>query len=104
MQCVIEQGEHSGPGVVPAGQGDQATFPGTGPSNQPDPISAGPSGRPWLVSRWCRRRLDQGMATAEYAIATLAAAGFAGLLLVLLRSGEVRALLMGIVQRALTVG
>ena len=43
------------------------------------------------------------MATAEYAIATLAAAGFAGLLLVILRSAEVREFLLGIVQRALQV-
>jgi hypothetical protein len=42
------------------------------------------------------------MATAEYAIATLAACGFAGLLLVLMRSDEVRGLLMGIIQRALS--
>ena len=46
---------------------------------------------------------DAGMATAEYAIATLAACGFAGLLLVLLRSDEVRGLLLGIVRRALSV-
>jgi Protein of unknown function (DUF4244) len=47
---------------------------------------------------------DLGMATAEYAIATLAACGFAGLLLVLLRSSEVRGLLSGIIRRALSVG
>ncbi len=47
---------------------------------------------------------DAGMATAEYAIATLAACGFAGLLLALLRGDEVRGLLLGIVQRALSVG
>lgn len=47
---------------------------------------------------------DEGMATAEYAIATLAACGFAGLLVVILRSEEVRGLLTGIVARALSVG
>lgn len=47
---------------------------------------------------------DAGMATAEYAIATLAACGFAGLLVVILRSGEVRELLLGIIERALSVG
>jgi hypothetical protein len=46
---------------------------------------------------------DVGMATAEYAIATVAAAGFAGLLIALLRSDEVRGLLMGIVRGALSV-
>ena len=46
---------------------------------------------------------DLGMATAEYAIATLAACGFAGMLLALLRSAEVRGLLSGIIRRALAV-
>jgi len=50
------------------------------------------------------RRSDLGMATAEYAIATLAACGFAGLLIVLMRSDEVRDLLLGVIRRALTVG
>jgi hypothetical protein len=44
------------------------------------------------------------MATAEYAIATLAACGFAGLLLVLMRSDEVRELLYNVIRRALAVG
>jgi hypothetical protein len=44
---------------------------------------------------------DAGMATAEYA--TIAAVGFAGLLVVVLRSGEVQELLLGLVRRALTV-
>jgi hypothetical protein len=46
--------------------------------------------------------VDRGTATAEYAIATLAACAFAGLLLVILRSGEVRDLLFGIIRRALS--
>ncbi|WP_231495995.1 DUF4244 domain-containing protein [Cellulomonas sp. HZM] len=44
-----------------------------------------------------------GMATAEYAIATLAAAGFAGVLVVVLKSGAVRSLLTGIVKQALSL-
>lgn len=47
---------------------------------------------------------DAGMATAEYAIATLAACGFAALLVVILRSDEVRQLLVGIIQHALALG
>ena len=47
---------------------------------------------------------DLGMATAEYAIATLAACGFAGLLLTILRSGEVRGMLVKIIRSALSVG
>ena len=41
------------------------------------------------------------MATAEYAVVTLAAVGFAGLLVAILRSEVVRGLLLGIVKRAL---
>ncbi|QHO70866.1 DUF4244 domain-containing protein [Marisediminicola antarctica] len=48
------------------------------------------------------RREDGGAATAEYAIATMAAVGFAGLLVVILRSAEVRGILTDLVQRALT--
>ncbi|HEY0117883.1 MAG TPA: DUF4244 domain-containing protein [Cellulomonas sp.] len=44
---------------------------------------------------------DAGMATAEYAMVTLAAVGFAGLLALVLRSDEVRGLLTGLVHRAL---
>ena len=66
--------------------------------------------------RWLRSRLrsgesppnyrggDAGMATAEYAIATLAACGFAALLVTILRSGEVQGLLLGIVRHALSLG
>lgn len=46
---------------------------------------------------------DAGLATAEYAIATVAAAGFAGLLLVILRSGEVRGMLASLVENALSL-
>lgn len=47
---------------------------------------------------------DAGMATAEYAMATLAACGFAGLLIAILRSDEVRQLLLGIVRQGLSLG
>ena len=50
------------------------------------------------------RAREAGTTTAEYAVATLAACGFAGLLLVIMRSAEVRGLLLGIVRRALAVG
>lgn len=56
--------------------------------------------------RWAavRRTAEAGMATAEYAIATLAAVAFAALLLTILRSDEVRGLLLGIVRQALSIG
>lgn len=48
-----------------------------------------------------RNHAEQGLATAEYAIAMIAAAGFAGLLIVVLKSEPVRAALAGIVESAL---
>lgn len=73
------------------------------------PAAAGPSGdaarcasRPLPVP--LRHVEDAGMATAEYAIATLAACGFAALLLALMRSDEVRDLLYDVIRRALALG
>ncbi|WP_435094761.1 DUF4244 domain-containing protein [Clavibacter michiganensis] len=60
------------------------------------------------VARAVRRALlcpaagDGGAATAEYAIATMAAVAFAGLLVVILQSDEVRGMLLDLVRRALT--
>jgi hypothetical protein len=47
---------------------------------------------------------ERGAATAEYAITIMAAVGFAGLLVVILKSGEVQAILTGLVRSALSVG
>ncbi|WP_295823603.1 DUF4244 domain-containing protein [uncultured Microbacterium sp.] len=46
---------------------------------------------------------ERGAATAEYAIATMAAVAFAGLLVMIMRSDEVREILTDLVRRALTV-
>ncbi|MDF2919054.1 MAG: hypothetical protein K0S70_3271 [Microbacterium sp.] len=46
---------------------------------------------------------ESGAATAEYAIATMAAVAFAGLLVMIMRSDEVRGTLTDLVRRALTV-
>lgn len=51
-----------------------------------------------------RLREDAGAATAEYVIATMAAVGFAGLLILILRGDEVRGILTELVRHALTVG
>lgn len=62
-----------------------------------------------MVARLARGRharqalADAGMATAEYAIATLAAVGFAGLLVVILKGNEVKGLLTGIIRQALSL-
>lgn len=45
---------------------------------------------------------DKGAITAEYAIATMAAVAFAGLLVIVLRSEEVRSLLFDLVASALS--
>jgi hypothetical protein len=53
-------------------------------------------------SRWLPAS-EAGMATAEYAIATLAAVGFAGLLVFILRSDEVRGFLLTLIRTALAL-
>lgn len=53
------------------------------------------------IRNWLRD--ESGAATAEYAIATMAAVGFAGLLVVILRSEEVRGMLTDIVRNALSI-
>jgi Flp pilus assembly pilin Flp len=54
-----------------------------------------------LIRIW---RNDSGAATAEYAIATMAAVGFAGLLVVILKGDGVRGLLTNIITSALGIG
>lgn len=56
------------------------------------------------VTREVRRVLqdERGSATAEYAVATMAAVGFAGLLVAILRGDEVRGILTDLIRRALT--
>ncbi|AWB96916.1 DUF4244 domain-containing protein [Agromyces badenianii] len=58
------------------------------------------------VARRFAERLagERGAATAEYAVATMAAVGFAGLLVIILRGDEVRGILTDLVRNALTVG
>lgn len=51
-----------------------------------------------------RLREERGAATAEYVVATMAAVGFAGLLVIILKGDAVRQLLTDLVQKALTVG
>ena len=57
------------------------------------------------ISRGLLKRIqidDRGAATAEYAIATMAAVGFAGLLVVIMRSDEIKTILFDLVKSALT--
>ncbi|MFD0329871.1 DUF4244 domain-containing protein [Streptacidiphilus monticola] len=55
-----------------------------------------------LRARLRRCRADSGMTTAEYAVGTVAACGFAALLYKLLTGGAVSALLTGIIKKALS--
>jgi hypothetical protein len=48
------------------------------------------------------RREDAGMTTVEYAVGTVAAAGFGGLLIKLLMSDEARNLIWGLISNALS--
>ena len=51
-----------------------------------------------VIRHWSRR--DDGMTTAEYAVGTIAACAFAGLLLKLVTSGSTLQLLTSVVRRA----
>lgn len=73
------------------------------------PLFPGPEGLPdrkvnAQLRKGQTRKGELGMATAEYAVATLAAVGFAGLLVVILRSDEVRGFLLGLIRNALSIG
>jgi hypothetical protein len=59
-----------------------------------------------MVGRRVRlpRRADEGMTTAEYAVGTVAACGFGGILYKLLTSDTVRSMLKDIIERALSIG
>jgi Protein of unknown function (DUF4244) len=57
-----------------------------------------------LAARLGTKARDAGMTTAEYAIGTIAACGFAALLVGILRSSAVKAMLVAIIQRALSLG
>ena len=57
-----------------------------------------------LIANFARLRTeaaDAGMSTAEYAVGTLAAVAFAGVLLKVVNGGKVLAALTAIIERAL---
>jgi len=60
--------------------------------------------RTWVGRMRERLRREDGATTAEFAIVTMAAVGFAGLLVVILRSEEVRGILTDLVRTALSTG
>ena len=97
--------------LVPPGAGPDDVRSRTATSTGDRRASAGRRRRlPRTVLAWHQRGrraraglADAGMATAEYAIATLAAVGFAGLLVVILKGNEVKGLLLGIIRQALSL-
>ncbi|WP_255405309.1 DUF4244 domain-containing protein [Sinomonas sp. R1AF57] len=87
-------------------------YPATGrrrpdgaPRRSGRPVRRRWSARLQRLARGLARRMSgqAGMATAEYAIATLGAVAFAGLLVVIMRSDEVRGFLLGIIRAALAL-
>ena len=80
---------------TPTAGASHAHHDGRDPARQPD-------GRFRRIVR--RLAGERGAATAEYAVATMAAVGFAGLLVIILRGDEVRGILTDLVRNALTVG
>ena len=76
----------------------------TDPTDMPE--TTDPTGSAGLTGQDApaRSRAEAGMATAEYAIGTVAAAAFAGLLLVILRGDAIRAALEGLISQALSIG
>jgi hypothetical protein len=78
------------------------------PDTVPDPRRAALADRrqhrhrAWRSSLSARLSVDRGSATAEYAVVILAAVAFAGVLVAVMRSGEVQAILTDLVRTALT--
>ena len=63
-----------------------------------------PEGKPEGGAQGDKRlELEAGMATAEYAIGTVAAAAFAGLLLAIIRYGGLRPMIESLLSSALSV-
>lgn len=86
--------------------GRAAQEPGTGAVVTSNVVELFPGvgrGRGYRRGRMRHLGSDAGMATAEYAIATLAAVGFAGLLVFILRSDEVRGFLLNLIRTALAL-
>lgn len=64
--------------------------------------TARPRALGWMLNRVRTvLRDDRGAATAEYAVVIMAAVGFAGLLVVILRGDEVKGMLVDLVRNAL---
>lgn len=74
---------------------------GARPARRLDPLVAARTHREYGMKFLKRMRSDAGAATAEYAITIMAAVGFAGLLVVIMKSDAVRGMLTDLVENAL---
>lgn len=92
---------------LPASPRGPRSEDGTSARRGAHPAGAGlhPAGtrlRP-AVERLPSLRSEEGAVTAEYAITTIAAVAFAGVLVTIMQSEEVRGFLVGLIQGALSV-
>ncbi|MGX6397027.1 DUF4244 domain-containing protein [Rothia kristinae] len=102
------QPETAHPAATEAAPAPEVADPGADPRAAEDRAAQDPSVLTGDVVRHPGRAgaddPELGATTAEYGIVMLAAVGFAGLLVVILKSGEVKELLMGIIRTALSTG
>lgn len=109
MVAMVRAKTHSGGGAV-AGASIASTSVASTAVTGPAVVVEGRRGSTVACGRLhaarevIRVHSERGLATAEYAIATIAAAGFAGVLIVVLKSGKVQSLLAKIIESALNVG
>ncbi|WP_231445756.1 DUF4244 domain-containing protein [Brevibacterium zhoupengii] len=82
--------EYANPGT------DSDPAAGAGEGNAEEPLRGDGTPEAWGP--------DAGATTAEYAITTLAACGFAALLVVILKSEPIKELVTGVIQTALGLG
>lgn len=109
LGCALDEGEERSSRA--AGDGTE-TAESTGcygsPRGDEAPELSGASGAAESETRETERYaaagdVEEGASTAEYGIVMLAAVGFAGLLVVILKSDEVRSMLLDIVRNALSI-
>ncbi|GAA1269353.1 hypothetical protein Psi02_19320 [Planotetraspora silvatica] len=81
-------------------EGAQAEAPAGAPADAPSRVAEGTQVEEGTFAR-ARARAEAGMSTAEYAVGTIAACGFAALLFKIVTSAEVRSMLSALIQKAL---
>lgn len=109
LGCVLDEGEERSSRA--AGDGTETTESAGcygSPCGDESPELSGASGAAESETRETERHAaagdaEEGASTAEYGIVMLAAVGFAGLLVVILKSDEVRSMLLDIVRNALSI-